>query len=154
VVEIHKLTLGDALAVVADMGERDRHAIRAVMGAVGDEVIAANRWQTDGPAWVLIRDGAPVAIFGLAMYSGWSAVAWLISTPAMRSDSWRKLIRHCRTVLANMQASPLHRIEAQVMVGWPEAEAFAAHLGLTRESVRRKAGRHGEDVQIWTIVKE
>lgn len=152
-IEVCKLTLADALLVVGDMGENDRIALRAVLGAVGDEPIAVSRWQTEGPAWTLLADGAPIAIFGLSMNTKWSATAWLISTPAMHGDSWRKLIRHCRTVLFNMKSSPIHRIEAHVLAGWDEAERFVKHLGGTLEGTRRKAGKDGQDVQIWSFVR-
>ena len=153
-IDICKLTLADALLVVGNMRENDRYAARAVMGPVSDEIIAMSRYQTDGPAWTMLDEGSPVAIFGLSMHTKWSAVAWLIATPQMNSDSWRKLIRHARTVLGNVGKSPIHRIEAHVLSGWAEAERFAKHLGGTHEGTRRKAGRTGEDVQMWAIVKE
>lgn len=152
-IEIHKLTLADALIVVGNMREQDRYAAKAVMGNVGDEVFAMSRYQTEGPAWSMSCGLGPIAIFGLSMHTKWSAVAWMIATPQMTGESWRKLMRHCRTVLGNVDASPLHRIEAHVMADWPEAIEFAQRLGGRYEGTRRKAGRDGQDVQIWAIVK-
>lgn len=153
-IDVHKLTVADALLVVGNMREMDRYAAKAVLGPVSDEVFAVNRCQTEGPAWALVDGEVPVAIFGLSMHTKWSAVAWLIATPAMTGESWRKLIRHARIVLRNFKASPLHRIEAHVLAEWPEAVQFAQRLGGTLEGTRRKAGRHGQDVQIWSIVRE
>lgn len=153
-IEIVKLTLSDALYVVGSMREDDRRALRAVVGPVNDDVAAANRWQTEGPAWTLLDDNVPVAICGLSLHTKWSAIAWLICTPRMTGESWRKLMRHARTVLANMAAGGLQRIEAHVMADWPGAIRFAQQLGGVLEGTRRKAGRHGEDIQMWAIVKE
>lgn len=150
------LTLADTLAVVARMRDLDRRCVAAAMGEVSDEVFAANRWQTEGPAWSLWDDRGPQAVFGLTLVNGWTAVAWLVATDQMRRDSWRKLIRHSRTVLANVtdRANPnfRHRVEAHVLCEWTRASAFAQHLGLEREGTRRAAGAGGEDIEIWTKV--
>lgn len=152
-IEIYKLSLADALTVVGNMREEDRYAMRAALGPVSDEVFAANRWQTEGPAWSMARDGDPIAIFGLSMGNAWSAVAWLVATPAMSPESWKKLMRHCRTVLGNARATGLHRIEAQVLDGWPEADRFARRLGFEFEGTRRAAGRGGQDAHVFAILR-
>lgn len=153
--EISKLLLEDALRVVSNMREEDRHCARAVLGQVSDSFLAVNRWQTNGAAWSLLQDGEPVAIFGLSQSGEWMAVAWLIATPAMNGDSWRKLIRHCRTVKANVfkPGSSVHRVEAHVIGGWDAATHFAERLGFEHEGTRRAAGSRGEDVHMWAIVK-
>lgn len=156
-VEIMKLTLADALHVVSNMREIDRQALRAAIGPVSDDVIAANRWQTEGPAWVLVDDDEPVAIFGVTVHTRWSGVAWLIATPRMSGEAWRKLMRHSRTVAANLTAgrlSGMHRIEMHVVAHWGAAARFAKRLGAVLEGTRRRAGRDGEDIQMWAIVKE
>ncbi len=152
-VEIHKLTLADALFVVGNMRDEDRYCMKAVMGPVSDEVFAMNRYQTEGPAWSMVDDSGPVAIFGISLHTKWSGVAWLVATNAMTGESWRKLMRHCRTVLSNFETSPLHRIEAHVLADWPQAVVFAKRLGGELEGTRRSAGRNGQDVQMWSIVK-
>ena len=153
-IELFSMTLADALLVVGKMRENDRAAMRAALGDVTDDVVAVNRWQTRGPAWVMTRDGQPVAICGLSMGSEWAATAWLITTNAMRADSWRKLVRHCRTVLSNMPRSTLHRIEAQVLDGWAEAGEFVRRMGFVLEGTRRRAGKGGEGFHVWSILKE
>jgi len=153
-IEIHKLTLADALHVVSAMREEDRYAIKAALGPINDEVLAVNRFQTEGPAWSMVIGDEPVAIFGVSMHTAWSGVAWLISTHAMTGESWRKLIRHCRTVIANLDSGPAHRIEAHVMADWPGAVQFARRVGMEFEGTRHKAGRNGQDVQMWAIVRQ
>lgn len=150
--KLQKLTLADALHVVASMGDQDRHALKAMLGDFSDEFVALNRWQTEGPAWTMVRAGEPVAIFGLSISSPWLAVAWLVATPAMRGDSWRNLIRHCRIVVGNVKTSPIHRTEAHVLAGWTEAERFARHLGFSYEGTRHMAGRDGQDVQTFVMI--
>jgi hypothetical protein len=149
--EVVKLSLADALFVIANMRDEDRLCASAVLGVTTDDVYAVNRWQTEGPAWTLLQDGEPAAIFGLSMHVPWAATAWLIATP--RFHSWRKLLRHCRTVLGNMAASPLHRIECQVVTGWPEAEAFARRAGFDFEGVRVRAGRNRQDILLFAITR-
>lgn len=153
---IHELTLDDALTVVRDMRERDRRCVEAMLGKVDDEVFAVDRWQTSGPAWSLHQDGVPVAIYGLQLPNAWTAVAWLLCRPRMSGTSWRKLVRHCRTVAGNVMAPGTaafhHRVEAYVMADWREAAAFAHRLGFEFEGTRRAAGKGGEDVQMWAMV--
>jgi hypothetical protein len=146
------LTLADALSVVSRMRERDRQCVRAAMGQASDEAVAVGRWQTDGPAWSLWDERGPQAIGGLSFQNGWSAVFWLFATDDMRGNSWRKLIRHTRTVIANVTAPAhgRHRIEAHVLSEWSEAREFARRLGFELEGVRRAAGAGGEDIEIWT----
>lgn len=148
---IVKLTLEDALAVARDMRAQDRHAVRALTGANSAEWFAANRWQSEGPAWALLEENGS-AIFGLSMHAPWAATAWLVTSPGF--DSWRKVVRHCRTVAANLKDTPLHRIEALVMDDWPAAQRFAARLGFKHEGTKRNAGFHGEHFQVWALTRE
>lgn len=152
---LRTLTLDDALHVVRRMREADRRCVRAVLGDIEDEAFAVGRWQTTGPAWTVLQDGEPVAIGGLTLHTAWLAVPWLVATPDLRRETWRKLIRQGRTVLANASdprhPQYRHRIEAHVLAEWPEAEAFAPRFGFVLEGTRRSAGRGGEDIQMWAI---
>jgi hypothetical protein len=153
---LRTLTLADALAVVGRMRERDRQCVRAALGDVPDEVFAANRWQTEGPAWSLYVGGRPVAIGGVQLPNDWTGVFWMVAVEGMTGESWRKLVRHTRTVLGNVtdrtQPCFRHRVEAHVLSGWLEAAEFAKRLGFEHEGTRRAAGSAGEDIEIWTKV--
>lgn len=153
---IRDLTLDDTLAVVRGMRDLDRACVASMLGDVDDEVFAVDRWQTNGPAWALEQNGRPAAAFGLQLPNDWTAVAWLIATPGLSVTSWRKLIRHCRTVAGNVMdpSSPAFRprVEAYVMAEWHEAAEFAKRLGFVYEGTKRSAGRRGEDVQMWAMV--
>lgn len=148
---LRTLTLADALEVCSAMREQDRQCVRAVLGDVSDEVFAANRWGTEGPAWSLWQD-RPVAIGGLSFVSAWSGVLWMVATPEVSQQSWRKLLRHTRTVLANAgdPANPnyRHRIEAHCLSTWKEAIRFASRLGMAYEGRRFAVGSCGEDVDV------
>lgn len=150
------LTLDDALTVVRGMREQDRRCVGAMLGPIDDEVFAVDRWQTHGPAWALRQDGQAVAIFGLQLPNAWTAVAWLLCTPAMSATSWRTLMRHCRKVAGKVldprHEQFRHRVEAYVMADWREAAGFAQRLGFEFEGTRRAAGKGGEDVQMWAMV--
>ena len=151
---MNRLTLEDALMVCASMRERDRRCVRAALGEVSYDVFAVNRWQTDGPAWSLHQDGAPVAIFGLSFQNDWVATAWLVATPQCSLNSWGKLLRFAKTVRNQaMGPGPFHkgRIEAQVLVGWSDASRFAGCLGFVLEGIKRRAGSGGEDFEIWAV---
>lgn len=153
---IRDLTLDDTLTVVRAMRDNDRRCVRALLGDVDDDVFAVGRWQTAGPAWALHQDGQAVAVFGLQLPNDWTAVAWLICTPAMSATSWRTLMRHCRTVAGNVMdpgnAAFRHRVEAYVLADWREAAGFAQRLGFEFEGTRRAAGKGGENVQMWAMV--
>ena len=146
---MRQLTLADALIVASQMREEDRKCVRAVMGDVSDEIFAVNRWSTEGPAWVLDQDG-PVAMFGLSSSSPWMYTAWLVASPRCARQSWKKLIRFARIVRGNV---PAHRVEALVLSGWVEAARFAHSMGFVHEGTRRKAGRDGQDIEVWGYVK-
>ena len=153
--ELRDLSLADALIVCAGMRPMDRACLRAVMGEISDEEFAANRWGTTGPAWAVADSGSPVAIGGISFQSSWSGVVWLVATPALRRQSWRKLIRHARTVLRQIldPAHELHRhrVEAYVLGGWEGARALVGHLGFQHEGTRHAAGSRGEDIETWAL---
>lgn len=149
---LRKLTLDDCLHVVRRMRAEDRACVRAAMGPdVTDDVFAVNRLQTHGPAWSLLQDGEPVAVFGLSI-ADWQAVAWLVATPHVSMHSWRKLVRHARTVRSNLPGTPVHRVEAHVLAAWANAARFAQRLGLVHEGTRCAAGSGGEDIQTYGLV--
>lgn len=149
-----RLTLEDALYVCANMRERDQQCIQALLGEVSYDIFAVNRWQTGGPAWCLEQDGIPTVIFGLSFHNDWLAVAWMVATPGCSRQSFKKLMRFARTVRANVMAPGPHqkrRIEAHVLSGWDEASRFAEHLGFVHEGIRRKAGKDGQDLEMWAV---
>ena len=152
---LRDLTLADALEVCADMRPEDAACVRAVSGSEPGEWFAVDRWRTDGPAWTLLQGGQPWAIGGLSWQSRWCGVLWMVARPGLSGQSWRKLIRTARTVIA-VSSTPgeqyRHRIEAHVLAGWGGAERFAAGLGLELEGTRRAAGCRGEDVQTWVRI--
>ncbi len=148
---IVKLCLEDAILVAKDMRPEDRACLTALLGSASPEWFAVSRWQTDGPAWCLYQDEEPVAIFGISFQTKWSGTAWLTCRPHISHSSWRKLVRHCRTVAGNLPNTDLHRVEALVMEEWGEARKFARRLGFKLEGTRVMAGMNGENVQVWGL---
>jgi hypothetical protein len=154
--EFRDLTLADCLAVVTAMRDRDWQCVRALMGDVSADEFAISRVQSYGPAWTLHQEGKPVAAGGVTLQNAWSCVFWMFATDAITRESWRKLIRHTRTVLANV-TNPAHehyrhRVEAYTLGGWDEAEHLAARFGFEHEAKRRGFGSGGEDMNVWAIV--
>lgn len=150
---MRSLTLAGALMVTLDMRPMDAACVRAITGNDPGEWFAVERFQSHGVALELLQDGEPVAMAGLSLPNGWTGVLWLVARPALRLQSWRKLVRSARTVLARAgdPAHPeyRHRIEAHVLAAWPEAQRFVQALGFELEHVRRGAGSRGEDLQVW-----
>ena len=150
---IEPLSLPGALIVCADLRPLDAACVRAVCGREPGEWFAVDRWSTHGVALELLQDGSPWAIGGLSMPNAWSAVLWMVARPGMTGQSWRKLIRQVRTLVAHAcnPAHPeyRHRVEAHVLDGWAEAAEFVRRLGFELEHTRRQAGRGGESVQVW-----
>lgn len=150
------LTLADALNVCDAMRDSDWQCVKAICGDLSAEDFAVNRWQTEGPAWTLLQDDDPTAIGGLSFSTPWSAVFWMVAKPSITHHSWRKLLRHARTVLANVchcdHPHYRHRVEVHTLASWPQADAFAARLGLQLEGRRYAVGSGGEDVNVWVRI--
>jgi hypothetical protein len=150
------LTLADCLAVVGAMRDRDRECVRALRGPISDDDFAMDRVQAYGPAWSLQQDGRAVAVGGISFQNSWACTFWMFATDEMTRESWRKLIRHTRTVLGNA-TNPAHehyrhRVEAYTLDGWQGAADLAARFGFVHEGVRKGFGSGGEDMNVWAIV--
>lgn len=155
---MRELQLADALHVISHMRDRDRAGFRAALGELSDDELAVGRFQAYGPAWAMDVDGETVAIGGIHLANDWLGVMWLVMVDGVPLESWRKLLRQTRTVIANaLDPANEHgrrRIEAHVMADWPEAQQLVKRLGFRLEGTRRCAGSGGEDMQMWAIVKE
>lgn len=155
-IEFDTLTLYDALSVANRMRDIDRAGVRALIGPCSSEQFAISRFQSHGAAWALRFGGEPQAIGGLEFVNAWTGVLWMAAVDGMPSHSWRKLIRHTRTVMRNVlnPSTPEHRprIEAYVLDGWEFASDFAQRMGLHYEGTRWRAGSQGENIQMWAAV--
>lgn len=154
---ISGMCLSDAVLVCGRMRELDAECLDAFLGSSDVDAFAVDRWRTNGPAWCLTNDrGVSCAIFGLTLHTDWLCVCWLIATDDMTPHLWRELLRHARTVRANVTDSTRpqyrHRVEAHVLGHWHAARRFAGRLGFTHEGTRRAAGRGGQDIETWAIV--
>lgn len=147
------LTLADALLVAGGMRAEDRECLNAVLGVCDAEAFAVNRWQTDGAAWTLYDAGRPIAMLGLSQVNPWTLNAWLIGTPGMTPQSWKKLLRFSRTVRGNALQTT-RRIECMVLSTWPRAARFAESLGFELEGVKRGAGKDGQDILLYAITRK
>ncbi|MBB1601897.1 GNAT family N-acetyltransferase [Variovorax sp. UMC13] len=147
-----QLTLADAVLVCAGMRDEDRECLASLAGLCDPEIFAVNRWQTDGAAWSLYQGGRPVAILGLSKSNAWTLTAWLVAAPAMSHQSWKKLLRFCRTVRGNALQTT-RRIECTVLATWTQAARFAESLGFELEGVKREAGKDGQDILLYAIRK-
>lgn len=158
---LEALTLPATIVVCRAMRPRDAHCITALRGPFDPDTFAVDRWQTPGPAWALHDDAGPLIAAGLAFTSAWSACFWLVAHEradalAPTAETWRKVVRETRKVIVNVldprNEHARRRVEAHVMVGWPEARRLVAHLGFEHEGTCRKAGSGGEDFEIWARV--
>lgn len=146
--EMRTLNLAAAVKVASNMRQCDIDCLTAATTIGDPEVFGLNRWQTDGAAWALHDDfGEPIAMGGISQVVPWIGTAWMVATDVMDTDSasWKKLIRHSRTVFHNA-AKTIPRIEAHVLRSWSEADKFARSLKFELEGVRYRAGRNGQDI--------
>ncbi len=144
--EMRALSLAAAVHVANNMRQLDADCLEAATTITNPEVFGLNRWQTEGPAWALHdKSGRPIAMGGISMHVPWSGTAWMIATDHMTPSSWKKLVRHSRTVFHNA-AKTIPRIEAHVLRSWTEADKFARSLKFELEGVRYRAGRNGQDI--------
>jgi hypothetical protein len=147
----HQLTLDACLHVCRNMRDEDRRGIEAAMGKTSAETFAVNRYQSEGPAWFIEQDGAPVCIFGIQLQHDKAGIAWMVCANNMRS--FKKLIRFSRTVADNaFKHAGMRRIEACTLVGWEQAKEFAKRLGMDHEGTRRQVGTGGESFHIFARV--
>lgn len=142
---IRDLTLADAVHVTTHMRQVDADCLHAVADGVSPEQFAINLYHTEGAAWTVLDGAEPVAIGGVKLPVPWSGVVWFVCTDRMRPVTWKKLIRHGRIVLSNA-SKRLRRVECHVLGSWAEAILFAERIGFELESVRRGAGRDGQDL--------
>lgn len=142
---LRELTLADALAVTTRMRQVDAQCLHAVADGIDAQQFAANLHHATGAAWTVMDGDEPVAIGGMKLPVPWVGVAWFVCTDRMRPASWKKLIRQGRIVLSNA-SKQLRRVECHVLGTWAEAILFAEKCGFELESVRRGAGRDGQDV--------
>lgn len=155
--KLEELTLADTLSVVRRMRPRDRECVRELLGEVTDEDFAIDRFRSYGPAWTLKDEhGTAWAVGGLSLVSGWTGILWLVVAEGMQLQSWRKLVRHTRTIILNAldPANELgrHRVEAHILSSWPEAQAFIQQVGMVCEGTRYAAGSSGADIQVWAML--
>lgn len=147
--ELKTLSLIDAVSVAKRMRHMDKICLEAATTIEDPEIFGLNRWQTDGAAWSLHDDsGVPIAMGGISMNVPWIGVAWFVATDQMTVESWKKLIRHSRTVFRNA-AKAMPRIEAHVIEGWDSAKEYARRLGFEYEGTRYRAGRDGQDIHTY-----
>lgn len=160
-IRFEDLTLPAAIEVCRSMRPRDADSLRALLGTLEADSFAVSRWQTDGPAWVMCDEQGPLAIGGLEFRAPWVGCLWFLAhrrvdDMAPTHETWRKLMRHTRTVIANaIDPSNPHarrRVEAHVIGDWSSASRLVRHLGLEREGICRCAGSGGEDLEIWACV--
>lgn len=137
------LTLVDAVYVASNMRQVDRDCVECVTTITSPEFFALNRWQTDGAAWSM--GDVPICMGGISMAVPWIGTVWLVCTDAMSTDSWKKLLRWGRRILANA-AQTFARLECHVLSTWGEAERFARRMGFVLEGTRKRAGRDGQDI--------
>lgn len=158
---IEALTLPAAIVVCRAMRPRDAWCVAALRGEFKPDEFAVDRWQSLGPAWALHDDAGPLLLAGLTFTSAWSACFWLVAHEradalAPTAQTWRKVVRETRKVIANVldprNEHAKRRVEAHVMADWPEARRLVQHLGLELEGTCRKAGSRGEDIEIWARV--
>lgn len=154
-----ELTLPSILDVVGRMRPQDRQCVAAALGSVTDEEFAVNRFQAFSSlaGWALVDDaGTPWAIGGIAQPNRWTGHLWLVVADGMPLQSWRKLARITRTLIAEaIEPSSqlgIHRIEAQVLSSWSEAQHFVRRVGMHLEGTLRSSGCGGEDIQVWSVV--
>lgn len=151
------MSLADAVLVTAGMRPWDRACLEAATGCTDAEQFAVLLWQCDGPAWTLAADdGAPLAVGGLQFVNDWAGVLWFVATERLGLQSWGKVLHETRRLLDKVSdpACPYyrHRIEAVTHAEWHGAQKLARRAGLELEGVRRGAGRHGEDFNVWVRV--
>ena len=163
-IRFEALTLPAAIEVCRTMRARDAAALAAMLGPkLERDSFAVSRWQTDGAAWTMVDEYGPLAIGGLEFKSPWCGAMWFLAHARLDASpstdqSWRKMLRQTRTVIANAldPANPhaRQRVEAAVLSDWTAARSLVQVLGFEHEGTCRRAGSAGEDIEIWARVAE
>lgn len=146
-----QLNLAAALHICHHMRQLDKDCLEATIGGFSPDSFAINRWQTDGAAWAFYQDGVPVLMAGIEQRVPWMGVAWMVSTDAVTTDSWKKIIRFSRNVFRNASLR-LQRIEAYAIETWPDATRYPKLFGFKQVNVKEKAGKGGQNVIEFAII--
>ena len=104
--------------------------------------------------YTALWDGVPIFSAGLMYTSPHSAMAWaLVGNPFLTSPSAVK--REVVGILKSyINRAPVHRVSAEVEVGFEKAMSFLERLGFEAEGVAKASGPYKEDYTIYGLVKE
>ena len=99
---------------------------------------------------IAVVDGEPIAIAGILPRWEGVGMAW-----AWLSRDWRKYARAITDrIMAELDASPLRRIELAVKVGYDRGDAWAKRLGFVVETeCAKKWGPDGSDYRLYVRLK-
>lgn len=129
-VVIRPPTLGDAMALLANMRPSDRAECRASHGNVFDCVSASICQSTK--CWSGFVNGELAAIFGVTPFEESDAGApWMLGTPVL-DQHWRVLVRKAPGYIAEMRDAFPHLMnfvhaENSTSVGWLRRIGFTIH---------------------------
>jgi hypothetical protein len=104
----------------------------------------------NGPAFAVLRDGAPVAAGGVMDDGRGKATAWSLLTP----EAGPIMRTITRLVRGFFMAGQWRRAEIMVRADHIEGWRWARLLGFEFEGTLRKWGADGADYHVFSIIKE
>lgn len=107
----------------------------------------------NGPAHVLYAEGKPYYVGGFLLTSPHVANAWSIATDEC-SKHVLEMTRTFRAVIKGVLQGGVHRIHMGCLESRTPARRWYEAIGASHEATLRGAGENGENLVIYSILKE
>jgi len=146
--------LTDLIQVVAQMDDSQREQWAAFNDAEFNvDDVAAGLHLSAGPKWVVLHDERPIVVGGFTPVRAGVYRDWMAYAPEAFILHWRSVTKLARTYVRHMMQHA-HRLECVCLASrLGEVDAWYRFVGYSREGDQRRAGVHGEDLAVYSRVR-
>ena len=117
------------------------------------EALAIRCHSYNGPAHVLLANGRPYYVGGFTVTAANTAQAWSIATDECAKHVL-EMTRAGRRIVNDLLEAGVHRIQMSCLEAREPARRWYEALGAKHEATLHAAGKNGENVVVYSIVKD
>ncbi len=152
-------TVADVAFLCQHMREDERAQVLALthFDAYDPDAVARMLVAKQGPAFSVVReDGMPVVTGGFEPVALGVWQTWMVTCDLAWSEFGLAVTRHVRKTMDSLlQSEGCHRIQTNALTAREEAVLwYERALHMQREGVLRAFGKHGEDIVLFSRVRE